>query len=70
MEQEIWLTMELYLARDKSGSLYLYKGKPVKYSTFWMLLLSKSMIQLNNSLFPEVKWSDEEPTKVKLVIDK
>ena len=27
MEQEIWLTMELYLARDKSGSLYLYKGK-------------------------------------------
>ena len=62
--------MELYLARDKSGSLYLYKGKPVKYSTFWMLLLSKYMIQLNNSLFPEVQWSDNEPTKVKLVIDK
>ena len=68
MEQEIWLTMELYLARDKSGSLYLYKGKPVKYSTFWMLLLSKSMILLNNSLFPEVKWEDEEPTEINIEI--
>ena len=70
MAQEMWLKMELYLARDKSGSLYLYKGKPVKSSTFWMLLLSKSMIQLNNSLFPEVQWSDDEPTKVKLIIEK
>ena len=25
---------------------------------------------INPDLFPEVKWSDEEPTKVKLVIDK
>ena len=25
---------------------------------------------INPDLFPEVKWSDEEPTKVKLVIEK
>lgn len=60
----------MWLARDKSGCLYLYKGKPIKYSTYWMRPLPKDMIQLDNSLFPEVQWSDEEPTKVKLVIDK
>ena len=61
---------EMWLARDKSGYLYLYKGKPIKYSTYWRRPLPKDMIQLYNGLFPEVQWSDEEPTKVKLVIDK
>ena len=58
---------EMWLARDKSGCLYLYKGKPIKYSTYWMRPL---MIQLDNSLFLEVQWSDVEPTKVKLEIVK
>ena len=63
--------IEAWLVRDEDNTLMLVIGaKPVKYSTFWMLLLSKSMIQLNNSLFPEVKWSDDEPTKVKLEIVK
>lgn len=61
---------EMWLARDKSGYLYLYKGKPIKYSTYWRRPLPKDMIRLDKSLFPEVQWSDEEPTKVKLVIDK
>ena len=61
---------EMWLARDKSGYLYLYKGKPIKYSTYWRRPLPKDMIKLENGLFPEVQWSDEEPTKVKLVIDK
>ena len=61
---------EMWLARDKSGYLYLYKGKPIKYSTYWRRPLPKDMIKLENGLFPEVQWSDEEPTTVKLVIDK
>ena len=61
---------EMWLARDKSGYLYLYKGKPIKYSTYWMRPLQKDMIQLDNSLFPEVQWSDVGPTKVKLEIVK
>ena len=61
---------EMWLARDKSGYLYLYKGKPIKYSTYWRRPLPKDMIRLDKSLFPEVQWSDVEPTKVKLVIDK
>ena len=43
----------MYIARDKDGDLYLYKKQPVKYS--------------ESSLFPEVKWEDEEPTEVELV---
>ena len=61
---------EMWVARDKSGSLYLFKVKPVKYQNVWSNLSSKSLMPLNNKLFPEVKWSDEEPTKVKLVIEK
>lgn len=61
---------EMWIARDKSGSLYLFKVKPVKYQNVWSNLSSQSLIPLNNKLFPEVKWEDEEPTKVKLVIEK
>ena len=61
---------EMWVARDKSGSLYLFKIKPVKYQNVWSNLSSKPLMPLNNKLFPEVKWSNDEPTKVKLVIDK
>ena len=67
MEQEIWL------ARDKDNELAMYDNKPFKDKRAeqwapagwcgWCELLPKNW-------FPEVKWSDNEPTKVKLVIDK
>lgn len=62
--------MYILLARDESGSLFLFKSKPIKYKNIWTNLSSKSLIPLNDRELPEVKWSDEEPTKVKLVIDK
>lgn len=61
---------EMWIARDKSGSLYLFKSKPMKYQNIWTNLSLKSLMPLNNKLFPEVKWEDEEPIKVKLIIDK
>ena len=62
---------EMWLARDKDGSLYLFIGvKPNKYGSTWQNSMAKVIVMIDNSLFPEVKWSDEEPTKVKLVIDK
>ena len=64
MEQEIWL------ARDENGSLWLYGYKPQKYNGIWLYRFTEPVLPIDNSLFPEVKWSDEEPTKVKLVIDK
>lgn len=70
---------EMWLARDKDDSLFLYsEEKPSKNKAMgvWRIdgtdSLSTSMgyVQLRNHLFPEVQWSDEEPTKVKLEIVK
>ena len=69
MEQEMWL------ARDKDDSLFLYIGCiPIKncLDNVWIakeLRITDAML-LDKDLFPEVQWSDDEPTKVKLVIDK
>ena len=60
----------IWVARDKNGSLFLYVNqKPSKEEIIWDDDYDH-YIELDGSLFPEVQWSDEEPTKVKLVIDK
>ena len=66
---------EMWLARDKDDDLFLYIGSiPIKnrLDNVWIAqeLLVTGIVQLDKDLFPEVKWSDDEPTKVKLVIDK
>ena len=66
--KQIMKDNELWAARDKSGTLYLYRNKPTK-DVFEWYSLGFSLV-LPSALFPEVQWSDEEPTKVKLVIDK
>lgn len=64
MEETMWLS------RDKDGTLCLFiDGKPEKEGNKW-LNLEAYWIGIDRRLFPEVKWSDKEPTKVKLVIDK
>ena len=70
MEQQFWA------ARDKDGSLFLYGGKvpPIKGSCSFLWFLKNAerpdCMMISRDLFPEIKWSDKEPTKVKLVIDK
>lgn len=64
---------ELYLTRDEDNSLYLAIGeKPIKRESVWITSINKCVycIELDSRLFPEVKWSDNEPTKVKLEIVK
>ena len=61
---------DMWLARDQNGSLCLFIGeKPKKYKTYWHDW-SGGWKRINSNLFPEVKWLDEEPTKIKLVIEK
>ena len=62
---------EIWLARDKSGILFLYvsNNEPKKEDECWSCY-DGDLIALDGNLFPEVKWSDKEPTKVKLAIEK
>ena len=67
--------LEAWVARDYDGSLFLYivDVKPRKSQSKWMPDGSSDLIELielSRELFPEVKWEDEEPTKVKIIIDK
>lgn len=61
----------MYVARDKDGTLCVFFNKPVK-SDIWEIWQSRidylrDYFKLDSSLFPEVKWEDEEPTEVELV---
>ena len=68
-EDEVFI--ERWVARDKDGTLCLYIGEepPKKEKSVWDAEYD-DFIELDGSLFKEVQWSDKEPTKVKLVIDK
>ena len=62
-----------WLARDKSGSLYGYRYRPTKCLNVWgagsdtdnLEEVVVSFITEDPNHYPEVKWSDEEPTTFK-----
>ena len=60
--------MEAWAARDKDGKIYLYRYKPIKDKFVWYS--PGFHLALASASFPEVQWSDEEPTKVKITIEK
>lgn len=61
---------EMWLARDKDGDLAMYENKPFKDKRIEQWALGGQWAFLPEDWFSEVQWSDEEPTKVKLIIDK
>lgn len=71
-KEEKQVEIEAWLARDKNNDLWLYvcKNKPIKYDVYWSCDDDADCMEIDRSLFHEVQWSDEEPTNVKLVIDK
>lgn len=68
------MKIEVYVARDKDGDLFLYKEKPIKKGIEWSDAISNSwflnVMGIDNEEFPEVTWKDEKPTKVILTIEK
>lgn len=60
--------IELWAARDESERLYLYMDRPIKDKFIWYS--PGFSLVLASASFPEVQWSDEEPTKVKITIEK
>ena len=57
-------------SRDKDGELAMYENKPFKDERAEQWSLGGWWDFLPENWFPEVQWSDEEPTKIKLVIEK
>lgn len=70
-KEEKQVYIERWIARDKDGMLCVYfsENQPKKEETVWGADYD-TFVEIDGSLFPEVKWSDDEPTKVKLIIDK
>ena len=63
--------IELWAARDKDGRLFLYPSKPEKNVVQWTLPdIGFDFIRLGRESFPEIQWSDEEPTRVSITIKK
>ena len=64
---------EVWLARDRNGKLYLYRGRPLRIGNIWRTddsIAGIGFLRFENELFPEVQWSDKKPTKVKITIEK
>lgn len=59
----------MWVARDKDGDLYIYEEKPYKNAHVWNCN-KLDYVQIGEELLPEVKWEDEEPTEVELIIRK
>ena len=61
----------MWLARDSDGELFMYDVKPVKKEDLgvwgfdWDTPQGDSC-EINSDMFPEVKWSDEEPRELVL----
>lgn len=70
--------MKYYVAREESGTLQLFRNKPTKFvfsypwnkKHGWFVNDEDISMEIDANLFPEVKWEDEEPTEVELVIKK
>ena len=60
------VTIEGWVARDESGGLYLYWGKPYRGTLEWHTSYNTPR-QLPQESFPEVTW-DSEPKRVKITI--
>ena len=59
--------LEAWVARDDDGSLYMYSAKPKKLIDYWHAA-GVGYMKLDDSLFPEVQWSDKKPKEIKISI--
>lgn len=59
----------MWVARDKDGLLHLFEEEPYKSDEGWWHSFGY-LLTLSESMLPEIKWKDEQPTKVRLIIDK
>lgn len=60
-----------YIARDKSGELYLFEKSPYKYDDNWMSIGDEVNITglFDKKLFSDVKWNDLTSKKLEKYLD-
>lgn len=57
--------VKVWLARCNSGGLFLSSERPYKMENYWG---SEVYTELDSSLFPSVKWEDDEPTEAYITL--
>ena len=58
--------LKVWLARDKDGSLYAFSNPPIKCTDHhWGF---STCFSLDKSIFPSVKWEDDEPTEAYITL--
>ena len=57
--------VKVWIARDKSGSIFAFSERPNKHKVYWAFAPS---MQLDKSIFPSVKWEDDEPTEAYITL--
>lgn len=64
--------IEAWVARDKDGELHIFPIKPEKFLLLWHMFkfVEFGVMRLPDDSLPEIKWSDKEPTKVKITIER
>ena len=56
-----------YVARDQDGSLWIYEEKPTSTSCVGVWETWGNFKKIPKGLFPNIMWSDEEPTELTTV---
>ena len=66
--KELYKHNSRWIAKDKSGSLYVFKVMPMKFISFWAVERCVSLPYLvgkpEDNSFTYIKWEDEKPTKI------
>lgn len=58
-------SVRMWVARDKSNRLFLFRNKPEKVLEAYVWIISGPFaFEISPDLFPSVKWEDKEPTRV------
>lgn len=59
-----------YLARDEDEKLWAYDTQPLKLRLIWASASDRWGKRIGFDNFPEVKWEDENPTKISDILEK
>lgn len=51
-------------AKKSNGALFLFREKPKKSKSYWINSNTFNSLVLPKEAFPNVKWEDNEPTRV------